>query len=461
MKRITVVGGGITGLTILYYLQKWKLASSSNIELTLVEKENKAGGKIRTVHHEDFIMETGADSVVARHGAVLPLIEEAGLEEEMVYNSTGVSYLYVKDQLYPLPRDAVFGIPPGPKSLLKSPLLSWRGKWQALGDYVKKNKEFTKESSVGEFLEAFLGRELVKNQIAPVLSGVYSGDIYSLTMASTLPYLVDYKNEFGSIMRGIAKNKETFGSGGSKKFISFRNGLSSLPEALLSKLTGTEVLLGRCVNYIKQEEEAYQLQLDNGERLQADAVVIAAPHQTASRILQDEELTEMFNQFQSSSLLSVYAGFSLPPDSLPKDGTGFIVSEDSDLECNACTWSNRKWAHTSKGENVLVRLFYKSSKPAYERMQTGGEEQIKQTALKDLKKSLHIDQQPTSLEVTNWEQLMPNYHIGHKSAVDQLERMLEEKYPGVYLAGASYYGVGIGACIQNGINTAETLYNNI
>ncbi|MDX6152184.1 protoporphyrinogen oxidase [Marinococcus sp. PL1-022] len=461
MKRITVVGGGITGLTVLYYLQKWKLESSSDIELTLVEKEDKAGGKIRTVHHEDFIMETGADSVVARHSAVLSLVKEIGLEEEMVYNSTGVSYLYVKDQLYPLPKDAVFGIPSGPVSLLKSPLISWKGKAQALGDYVKRNKNFTKESSVGEFLESFLGRELVKNQIAPVLSGVYSGDIYSLTMASTLPYLVDYKNDFGSIMRGVAKNKKAFGAGAGKKFISFRNGLSSLPEALLSKLTDTEVLLERQVEHITKKGEAYQVKLDSGESLDTDAVVIAAPHRTAAEILQDEEMTKIFNQFQSSSLLSVYAGFSLPPDSLPRDGTGFIVSENSDLECNACTWSNRKWTHTSKGENVLVRLFYKSSKPAYQRMQEGGEELIKQTALNDLKKSLHIEQQPVSLEVTDWEQLMPNYHIGHKAAVEELEGLLKEKFPGIYVAGASYYGVGIGACIQNGVNTAEALYKYI
>lgn len=72
------------------------------------------------------------------------------------------------------------------------------------------NEYFTKDSSIGSFLEHFLGKELVEKQIAPVLSGVYSGKLDTLTMASTLPYLLDYKEQYGSIIKGFGAHKEEF-----------------------------------------------------------------------------------------------------------------------------------------------------------------------------------------------------------------------------------------------------------
>ena len=50
----------------------------------------------------------------------------------------------------------------------------------------------------------------MKNQIAPVLAGVYSGDLHQLSIGSTLPYLIDYKNNYGSIIKGFDANREQF-----------------------------------------------------------------------------------------------------------------------------------------------------------------------------------------------------------------------------------------------------------
>src|SRR5690606_39014352 len=99
-------------------------------------------------------------------------------------------------------------------------------------DLNTKNDHFTRDSSIGEFLEAFLGKELVEKQIAPVLSGVYSGKLHDLTLASTLPYLVDYKNEYGSIIKGLEANKPKFQGAANKKFLSFDEGMAVLIDRL-------------------------------------------------------------------------------------------------------------------------------------------------------------------------------------------------------------------------------------
>ena len=457
MKKAVVIGGGITGLSAMHYLERMKKQHGLELELELIEKEEELGGKIRTVKKEGFTMEVGADSIVARHASVLPLIEELGLEEQMVYNGTGISYLYTDNQLYAIPKNTVFGIPMDREALMSSTLVSQQGKERALQDFESVNDRFTKDSSIGEFLEAFLGTELVDRQIAPVLSGVYSGSLRELTLASTLPYLIDYKNDYGSIIKGFEAHKESFQGAANKKFISFGGGMADLIDRLEEQMETALVRKGVETNSLEKQGGRYKLNFSDGTSSEADFVVLAIPHQHAQALVKDEMLDEEFGQLLNSSLISVYVGYDLPDDQLPADGTGFIVTEGSDLACNACTWTSRKWPHTSEAHKLLVRLFYKSTNPVFAELQNATDEQIAEKAKADIQKSLGIEQLPSVIEVTPWNELMPNYHMGHKTAVMSLEARLSGAYPGVHLAGSSYYGVGIGACIQNGKNLAQQI----
>ncbi|MDL0436017.1 MULTISPECIES: protoporphyrinogen oxidase [unclassified Niallia] len=461
MKTIVVVGGGITGLSAMYYLQKLTREHKLDIKLILIEGEVSLGGKIHSIHKGDFIMETGADSIVARNKNVLPFVQELGLEEELVYNATGISYIHTRDKLLEIPKDSVFGIPMTLESLLSSELISQKGKLEALKDLLRTNKHFTKETSIGEFLEYFLGKEIVEKQITPVLAGVYSGGLYNLTMASTLPYLLEYKEKYGSIIRGLGKNKSQFQSASNKKFISFQNGLSTIINRLEEVLEDVEFKKGKAVESIKKEQDGYSISLAEGEAVQAQFIVLAAPHQAAEKILAESSLSTEFARLQNSSNITMYLAYDIPDEQLPKDGTGFIVAEDSDLTCNACTWTSRKWTHTSKSSSLLLRLFYKKSNPAYEQLNSLSEEELLKVAKKDIEKSLGITEKPISYEVTKWNELMPVYSLQHKSAIDTINAKMAELFPNVLLAGSSYYGVGIAACIANGEETAGKLTKSL
>lgn len=461
LKRIVVIGGGITGLSTMHYLQKLKKEKSLDIELVLVEANEYLGGKIHTVLENDFIMEVGADSIVARNESIIQLIEELQLEDEKVYNSTGISYIYTNNELHAIPADSVFGIPASIESLNSSTLVSELGKKEALKDLEIPNETFTKESSVGSFLEYFLGKELVEKQVVPVLSGVYSGDLNKLSIASTLPYLIDYKNKYGSIMKGLEENKAQFQASANKKFISFQNGLSTLMDRLEEVLSQSTIIKGVATKKVEKKDDYYSILLTNGETIEADSVVLATPHNVAQVILQDEELDTDFNKLKNSSLISVYLGFDIPDEQLPAEGTGFIVSENSDVRCNACTWTSRKWTHTSKNNQLLVRMFYKSSNPAFESMKNMSEDELVEVALQDIEMSLKLTGKPEVIEVTKWNEQMPNYHLAHGDAIQSLTAKMANDMPNVLLAGCSYYGVGIAACIKNGRETAEKIINSI
>ncbi|MBB5181328.1 oxygen-dependent protoporphyrinogen oxidase [Planomicrobium koreense] len=456
MATVAIIGGGITGLSAAHYLEKLKQDQNLELDLVLIEGEAQLGGKIRTVDNGEFIMETGADSIVARHASVLELVGELGLQERVVYNGTGISYLYANNKLHAIPADSVFGIPMDKEALFSSTLVSEQGKLEALKDFESTNETFTRNSSLGEFLKAFLGEELVEKQIGPVLSGVYSGSLDDLTLATTLPYLVDYKNDYGSIIKGFEANKAHFQGAANKKFISFDKGMAVLIDRLEETLHTTTIVKEDPVSTIVKQGDGYVIELAGGHVIGANFVVFATPHQVAQQVLGLEELDEEFQKLTNSSLISVYLGFDIADENLPKDGTGFIVSEGSDVLCNACTWTSRKWSHTSRGQ-LLVRLFYKSSNPAYEGLTALSEEELVKVALSDIRKSLQIEAQPTTVEVTDWKGLMPNYHMAHKAAVDALEMKMAAVVPNVHLAGSSYYGVGIGACIQNGKEVAQAI----
>lgn len=461
LKKIVVIGGGITGLSTMHYLQKLKNEKSLDIELVLVEANEYLGGKIHTVQEDDFIMEVGADSIVARNEVITHLIEELQLEDEKVYNSTGISYIYTNNELHAIPADTVFGIPTSIESLNSSTLVSDAGKKEALKDLEMRNETFTKESSVGSFLEYFLGEELVEKQIVPVLSGVYSGDLNKLSIATTLPYLIDYKNKYGSIIKGFEENKAKFLAAANKKFISFRHGLSTLIDRLEEVLNESTIIKGVATKKVEKKDGRYMVLLANGETIEADSVVLATPHHVAQAILQDEELDTDFNSLKNSSLISVYLGFDIPDEQLPAEGTGFIVSENSDVKCNACTWTSRKWTHTSKDNQLLVRMFYKSSSPAFESMKDMTEDELVEVALQDIEMSLKLTGKPEVIEVTKWNDQMPNYHLAHGEAIQSLTAKMTDAMPNVMLAGCSYYGVGIVACIKNGKETAENIINSI
>ena len=460
LKKVVVIGGGITGLSAMHYLQKLKIEKALDMEMVLVESNQYLGGKIHSVKQKEFIMETGADSIVARHEGVLPLVEDLQLEDELVYNATGISYIYTNNELHAIPADTVFGIPMSEESLESSTLVSDEGKEEALKDFNLSNESFTKDSSIGSFLEYFLGKELVEKQIAPVLSGVYSGNLDKLTLASTLPYLIDYKEDYGSIMKGLGANKEKFQAASNKKFISFKNGLSALIDRLEKELSDATILKGVHTTKVKKMDDRYEVLFANHESIEADYVILTTPHDVAQRILQNDALDADFNKLKNSSLISIYLGFDIPDEQLPAEGTGFIVSHNSDVKCNACTWTSRKWKHTSKNSHLLVRMFYKSTNPAFEDMKHMNEKELVQVALQDIEKSLKLNGKPSVVEVTKWNDLMPNYHLEHGKAVKSLRDKMSSQLPNVILAGCSYYGVGIGACIKNGKETAELVVKN-
>lgn len=460
METVLVIGGGITGLSALFELQKWKKHSNSPVKFMLAEGSTKMGGKIRTVKENGFMMETGADSIVTRKIIDHPLFQELGLKKKTVFNHTGISYIYTDGKLKEIPKDSVFGIPITIEALANSPLISDKGKVAALKDLYVTENPFSKGDSIGDFLEYYFGEELVKKQITPILSGVFSGDLKQLSIQSTLPFVWEYKNQYGSIMKGLEKNKDRFIRKGNEKFLSFESGLSTIIDKLVDQMEDVEILQNWQAVKVEKEGRKYAVHFANGKKIFADRLIVSIPHLEAEKLFEDPKLHNYFSKIKTNSIISVYLGLNVTDDALPKNGTGFIAEKDANLLCGACTWTSRKWPHTTQG-NLLVRLFYKSSHPRYERIEKLTDEQIVEHARKDVQRSIGIDAQPIVSNVKRWENQLTIYDLEHKETVTHLRKTINERYPGIFLAGSSYDGGGIPDCINSGIENAKKLIEGI
>src|SRR5574337_699198 len=103
-KKIVIVGGGITGLSAAYYLQKQIRENQLAVDVKLVEATERLGGRIHTIKRDGFTIERGPDSLLARKPEAMSLVQELGLEDEIVYNGTGQSYILVKNKLHKMPK---------------------------------------------------------------------------------------------------------------------------------------------------------------------------------------------------------------------------------------------------------------------------------------------------------------------------------------------------------------------
>lgn len=203
--NVTIVGGGLTGLTAAYYLGHAK----PDWNITLYEQAPRFGGKIQTQRVDDFVVELGPDSYLSRKTEMTDLIYDLGLGDTLVSNETGQAFVYDKGSIHPIPGGSIMGIPTEMMPFVKATLISWPGKLRAGLDYFKKPYKLDKDGdvSIGHFFQYHLGQEMMDKLIEPLLAGIYGGDIYKISLLSTFPHFIQVEQKYGNMVKGMMAAK--------------------------------------------------------------------------------------------------------------------------------------------------------------------------------------------------------------------------------------------------------------
>lgn len=213
--NVTIVGGGLTGLTAAYYLGHAK----SEWNITLYEQGPRFGGKIQTQRVDDFVVELGPDSYLGRKTEMTDLIYDLGLGDTLVSNETGQAFVYDKGSIHPIPGGSIMGIPTEMMPFVKATLISWPGKLRAGLDYFKKPYQLDKNGdvSIGHFFKYHLGQEMMDKLIEPLLAGIYGGDIYKISLLSTFPHFIQVEQKYGNMVKGMMAAKMSHSKAGVTK----------------------------------------------------------------------------------------------------------------------------------------------------------------------------------------------------------------------------------------------------
>ena len=453
-QKVVIIGGGISGLTSAFYLQKAAKELHLPIEIQLIEASHRLGGKMQTVVRDGFTIERGPDSFLARKTSMVRLAKEVGMDDQLVHNSTGKSYVLVNEKLHSMPGGSIMGIPTEIGPFITTGLFSIPGKLRAAADFILPRSESGKDQSLGEFFRRRLGDEVVENLIEPLLSGIYAGDIDQLSLMSTFPQFYEVEQKYRSLILGMKKStpaqpKQYVTKEKAKgAFLTFKSGLQSFAEAIEAKLDPSSILKGHRVDKITKTDINYEIYLNNGETIFADSIIAATPHQITQMMFSRYSFFDPFKSVPSTSVATVALAFPKEAIKHDIDGTGFVVSRNSDYSITACTWTHKKWAHSTPEGKVLLRCYV--GRAGDETIVDLSDDQIIKIVLDDLNKTMEITMKPDFAIVSRWKNSMPQYTVGHKKRLETILAHVKTELPGVFLAGASYGGVGVPDCIDQG-----------
>ena len=452
MPRVAVVGGGIAGLAAAYELAK------RGVPFVLYDASHRFGGIVETVSEQGFVMECGPDAWVTDKPWARELAEELGLGSEIISSNDAerVTYILKDGTLQEIPQGMRMMVPTDLEALHTSPLFS-REAVEAYEREPQRVEEFLahaashadEDESVASFVQRHFGEEVTRTIAAPLLAGVFGGDVERLSAQSVMPQFVAMERSHGSLIVGLQQKKRS-GSGGAI-FTSLQGGVGGLVDAVLTRLPQESLRLQYAVESVSHRDGQWCV-LARGATESFDALLMATPvHVTRSLLASVDAEAAQLLEIDASSAVIVGFGFSKEQAqkfAVPK-GFGFLVppgDETSDLL--AATFCDQKFTGRAPEGGRALRAFFGGAAGA--RLQGESDEFIAGLARRQLGAAMGCDLPlPAMTVVRRWPRSLPQYEVGHSDRMRRLDERLA-LLPGLALLGNAYRGVGLPDLIHDG-----------
>jgi oxygen-dependent protoporphyrinogen oxidase len=453
MKRIAIVGGGISGLAAAYELELAR-KRGAEIDWHLYEASDRLGGIIETTRYStpegEFILEGGPDGWVSEKPWARELAIELGLESGLIYSNdaTRKTYILIDGKLQAIPDHMRMMIPEDLSALDNSPLFSASAK-QAYANELTRADELKSsapehDESVASFVRRHFGDEVLNALAAPLLSGVFGGDVHKLSVRAVIPQFVAMEREHGSLIAALQARAQQRTQVQQPIFTSLERGVGSLAEAIITRLPSERIHRRKIARVSDLQFDRYII----ATSLDATRNLLGALSPAAAKLLPIEA---------SSALLIVFAwtpdqaaAFTIP------SGFGFLVPQGSanEQQLLACTFVDQKFPHRAPEGARVMRAFFGGE--SAESLSSRSDEEIAGAALRQLRNILGSIPEPSFHTVRRWPRSLPQYEVGHLERIAELERLVAQ-IPGLHLLGNSYRGVGIPDLIRDARALARQL----
>lgn len=454
--HVVVIGGGVSGLAAAERL------AAGGARVTVLESGERLGGIVHTEREDGFVMERGADSVVAAKPATRELCARLGIADRLHGPAVRGALVARGGRLRRLPAGLSGLMPTRLGPLATSRVLSARGLVRAaLEPWLPAADADEADESLEAFVTRRMGREAYERLVEPLLTGIYAGDGGRLSVSATFPQLRAVEREHGSLVRGL-RARSRAATLPASPFLTLPGGMQELIDALERALRATghvDIRLRAPARFVRGPqsggaEGGAVVALEDGGWLRADAVVVATPAPRAAALLAglDAALAAEVGAVPHGSTATVTLAFDRAAVPHALDATGYVVPRVERRDVLACTFASSKWAGRAPADAALFRVFVGGAHRA--ELVERDDAALVALARAELAATLGVRAAPRLARVARWVRAMPQYELGHPERVARMARHLAAR-PWLALAGNAYAGVGVPDCIRSGHAAAD------
>ncbi|MGI4758679.1 MAG: protoporphyrinogen oxidase [Janthinobacterium lividum] len=458
-KRIAVVGGGMAGLAAAYELTKLQRHSKS-LSFTLIEASERLGGILETRREDGFVFECGPDAWVTDKPWAREVAEELGLAEDLLPSNDGtrITYVLQHGRLQALPDNMRMMVPENLDTVRQSAFFSPAARDSYLAEPARaeelKASAPDHDESVASFVSRHFGEEVLRVIGAPLLGGVFGGNVYRLSVRAVMAPFVQMEREYGSLILALQARAAQRGPKRSSIFTTLRGGTGTLAERMAATLPQASVQLNQSVIGMQRTTRGWLLQYNNGGSEEFDYVLLAVPVKTARKLLEplDARSAELVNLPTSSAVIAAF-GYAAPHTlSLPA-GFGFLAPESEHRTLLAATFADQKFeSRVPQGGKSLRAYFGGANADA---LIPRSDEEIAAIASDELARVLGPLPLPAATVVRRWPDALPQYEVGHGERMAELQSRVDS-IGALHLLGNGYRGVGLPDLIRDGLAAARS-----
>jgi protoporphyrinogen/coproporphyrinogen III oxidase len=490
-RKIAIIGGGIAGLAAAH--RATELAPHA--EVTLFEASDRLGGILRTVRQDGFLIEQSADSFITNVPAAIDLCRRIGFADQLIPTNpeNRGAMVVAHGKLERVPAGFVLLAPEQIGPVLRSPILSLRGKLRFLSERFVAARHSDEDESLAAFARRRYGDEVFQRLVQPLVGGIYTADPEKLSLAATLPRFQQMERAYGSLIRAARANRKQ----GTKRadgeaivvsdsgarysmFVAPREGLSSMVQAIAGRFTKICIRLNNQVKRVDHAGSKWRIQhspiVQVGEtspgvapsskpptgtvglnsQSEFDAMIVATPAPIAATLLVNASplLATELAAIEYAGSAIVVLGYERDQVSHLLDSFGFVVPAIENCRILSASFSSVKFPGRAPVGKVLIRVFLGGAmRGELLELDDGQLGRIAEEELRDL---LGISGGPCLSQVYRWRASMPQYHLGHLARLKRINDCIAN-LPGLALAGNAYEGVGIPQCIRSGEQAAKRI----
>lgn len=452
--RLIIVGGGISGLSLAYFL----LEKEPSLDIIILESEKRVGGKIWTDKVDGFLCESGVNGFLDNRPRTLELVAKLGLTPLRSSDIARKRYIFSDNKLHLLPESPIL--------FFSSNLLSLYGRLRVLYEIFVPKREKDDET-LADFARRRLGREVYEKLIDPMASGIYAGDPEAMSLKSCFPRIYELENKYGSLIKAMVKlQKEAKKTGKAKVsagpggvLTSFYDGMEMLIDSLKDSLGG-RLKIGSGVVAVDKRNKGYAVHLSDGSTVKSEILVIAVPAYATSDMLRnfDKPLSSLIAEIPYPSVSVVCLGYKKDKILHKLDGFGFLIPYKEHRKILGTLWDSSIFPNRAPEGYVLLRTMVGGGRASELAMQD--DNRLINMVIDEMRVVMDIKAHPDFAKVYRHEKAIPQYIKGHSKRLVAIDDILS-KYRGLYITGNAYRGIGVNDCIENSYKLAEMIVKDI